>query len=135
MSPKSTIFIFPLMTLHVFCMQTSHVTCNFTSTLLNELSACVVSCWCTSRVRCTCENNLMSLASHTKLPSPRMPCTNTICECMFCACHPKSIPICLEWYSRGITCIVSSRIFHMIFYLENFQVITIGVPCLLMRCK
>jgi hypothetical protein len=127
-SPKSAIFIFPLMTLRVFHMQTSHVILNFTSTLLDELSTCVVSCWCTSHVVCTCENDLMLLASYTKLPSPCMLYVNAIHECMFLVCHPKSILICLEWYSHGIMCVASSCIFHVIFHLENFQVVIIGVP-------
>jgi hypothetical protein len=94
--------------------------CNFTSTLLDELSACVVSCWCISRVVCMCENDLVSLASHTKLLSPRMLYMNVICEHMFHARHPKSIPIRLEWHSRGVMHVMSSCIFHMIFHLENF---------------
>jgi hypothetical protein len=135
MSPKSTIFIFPLATLHVFHTRTSHIRCNFTFTLLDELSTCVVSCWCTSRVAYTCENDLVSLASYTKLPSPCTPCMNAICRHMFHACHSKSIPIRLEWHSRGVACVASSCIFHVIFYLENFQVITIGIPRPPMRCK
>jgi hypothetical protein len=134
-SPKSAIFIFPLMTLRVFSMQTSHVMCNFTFTLLDKLSAYVVSCWCTLCVACACENDLVSLASHTKLLSPHMLCTNAICEYMFCARHPKSIPIRLEWYSHGVAYLTSLCIFHVIFHLENFRVITIGVPHLLMQGK
>jgi hypothetical protein len=127
MSPKSAIFIFPLATLHVFHTQTSCITHNFIFTLLDELSTCVVLCWCISRVVCTCENDLVSLASYTKLPSPRTLCMNVIHRHMFGVHHSKSIPICLEWYSHGITCIVSSCIFHVSFHLENFQVITTGV--------
>jgi hypothetical protein len=108
--------------------------CNFTSTLLDELFAYVVSCWCTSRIVCACENDL-SLASHTKLPSPCMLCTNAIREHMFCARYPKSISIHLEWHSCGIVRVVSLCIFYMIFHLENFRVITIGVPRLPMRHK
>jgi hypothetical protein len=95
-SPKSTIFIFPLTTLHAFHMPMSHVTCNFTSTLLDKLSACVVSCWCTSHVACACENELVLLASLTKLPSPRTLHTNAICECMFCAHPPRAFPYTLN---------------------------------------
>jgi hypothetical protein len=127
-SPKSAIFIFPLTTLCMFCMRTSCIMCNFTSTLLDELSTCVVSCWCILHLACTCENDLMSLASHTKLPSLCMLCVNMIHECMFCTRHSKSISIRLEWHSRGITRVASSCIFHVIFHLENFRVITIGVP-------
>jgi hypothetical protein len=126
-SPKSAILVFPLMTLHMFCIQTSHVICNFTSTLLDKLSTCIVSYWCTLCIACVCENDLVLLVSHTKLPSLCTPHTNAIHECMFHACHSKIIPIHLEWYSCGVTCIVSSCIFHVIFLLENFQVITIGI--------
>jgi hypothetical protein len=128
MSLKSAIFIFPLVTLHVFCMQMSCIMCNFTFTLLDELSSCVVSCWCTLCIACACENDLVSLASHTKLPSPHTPHINVIRKRMFHACHPKSISIRLEWYSHGIVHIASSHIFHMIFHLENFLVVTIGIP-------
>jgi hypothetical protein len=120
MSPKSAIFIFPLVILRAFCTQMSHIMCNFTSTLLDKLSACIVSYWCTSHIACACENDCKSLASHTKLPSLRMPCMNAIHEHMFHACHLKSIPICFEWHSCGVTRIVSSCIFYVIFHLENF---------------
>jgi hypothetical protein len=119
----------------VFRMWTSHVTCNFIFTSLDKLSACVVSYWYTLHIACVCENDLISLASHTKLPSLHMPCMNVICECMFRTHHPKNIPIHLEWHSRGVVHVVSSCIFYTIFLLENFQVVTIGVPCLSMQCK
>jgi hypothetical protein len=135
MSPKSAIFIFPLVTLCAFHTQTSCITRNFTFTLLDELSVYVVSCWCTLCIVCTCENDLVLLASYTKLPSPHTLCVNAICECMFRACHSKIIPIRLEWHSHGIVHVVSSCIFHVIFHLENFQVITIGVPRLSMQHK
>jgi hypothetical protein len=90
MSPKSAIFIFPLTTLHMFHTQMSHVTCNFTSTLLDELSAYVVLCWCTLRVMCVCENDLVSIASYTKLPSPCTPRMNAIREHMFHAYYLKA---------------------------------------------
>jgi hypothetical protein len=135
LSLKSAIFIFPLMTLHVFCTQMSCVMCNFTFTLLDELSACIVSYWYTSRIACMCKNDLVSLASHTKLPSPCILCVNAIRKHMFHTCHSKGISICLEWYSGGVTHIVFSHIFYVIFHLENFQVVTIGVLCLLMQCK
>jgi hypothetical protein len=127
-SLKSAILIFPLMTLRVFHMQMNNIMHNFTFTLLDELSAYVVSCWCTLCVVCMCKNDLVSLVSHTKLSSPYMLRANAICECMFHTHHSKSIPIYLEWYSCGVTRVASSCIFHVIFHLENFQVVTIGVP-------
>jgi hypothetical protein len=120
MSLKSAIFIFPLVTLCVFCMQTSCVMCNFTSTLLDKLSVCVVSCWCTLHVVCVYKNDLMSCAFYTKLPSPRTLRVNALRKCMFHACYPKSIPIHLEWHSCGVVHVASSCIFHVIFHLENF---------------
>jgi hypothetical protein len=135
MSPKLANFIFPLAILHTFHVQTGCITCNFTFILLDKLSTCVVSCWCTLHIVCTCENDLVSLASHTKLPSPRTPRVNVIRECMFHARHSKSISIRLEWHSCSVMHIASSCIFHTIFHLENFQVIIIGVPRLPMQCK
>jgi hypothetical protein len=98
------------------------------------LALCHVGIPC---VLCTCvyENDLISLVSYTKLPSPRTLCVNAIHKHMFHTCYPKSRPICFEWYSYGVMCIVSSYIFHMIFHLKNFQVSTIGVPCLPMQRK
>jgi hypothetical protein len=130
MSPKSAIFIFPLVT-HTFHTQTSRVTCNFTSILLDELSACVVSCWCILRVACTCENDRVACFLYKITKSTY----TMICECMFHTHHSKSIPICLEWHSCGVACVASSCIFHVIFHFENFQVITIGVPHLPMQHK
>jgi hypothetical protein len=80
--------------------------CNFTFTLLDELSTCVVSCWCTLHIG-SHANDLMLLASHTKLPSPHTPHMNAIHKCMFHDATPRvlngivvvSCALCLHAFS------------------------------------